>query len=69
MGVVTRGFVGRRDPATANLPPGQYLTPDFPVLSAGPTPRIAVDRWRFTITAETGSQHGWTWQELLDLPS
>jgi DMSO/TMAO reductase YedYZ molybdopterin-dependent catalytic subunit len=69
MAVVTRGFVGRRDPTTAQLPPGQYLTPDFPVLSAGPTPRIAVDQWRFTITAETGSQHGWTWRELLDLPS
>ena len=69
MGVVTRGFVGRRDPAAANLPPGQYLTPDFPVLSAGPTPRIPLDQWRFTITGEAGSEHGWTWQELLDLPS
>src|SRR5262245_6209174 len=45
---VTRGFVGRRDQAGGEgisgderrrrTPPGQYLTGDFPVLSAGPTP-------------------------------
>jgi len=37
---ISRGFRGRRQPsATAGrLPPGQYKTPDFPVLSAGPTP-------------------------------
>ena len=40
--MTTRGFTGRRPPAEiANrLPPGQSLTQDFPVLSAGPTPRI-----------------------------
>jgi DMSO/TMAO reductase YedYZ molybdopterin-dependent catalytic subunit len=69
MGVVTRGFTGRRDRTMAQLPPGQYLTPDFPVLSAGPTPRVLLDKWRFTITDEAGSEHGWTWQELLDLPN
>jgi DMSO/TMAO reductase YedYZ molybdopterin-dependent catalytic subunit len=69
MGVVTRGFKGRRDPSTAQLPPGQYLTPDFPVLSAGPTPHIPLDQWRFAITDEAGSEHGWTWQQMLDLPS
>jgi DMSO/TMAO reductase YedYZ molybdopterin-dependent catalytic subunit len=69
VGVVTRGFKGRRDPSAAKLPPGQYLTPDFPVLSAGPTPHIPLDQWRFTITDEAGSPHVWTWQEILDLPS
>jgi DMSO/TMAO reductase YedYZ molybdopterin-dependent catalytic subunit len=69
MGVVTRGFRGRRDPSAAQLPPGQYLTPDFPVLSAGPTPHIPLDQWRFAITDEAASEHGWTWQQMLDLPS
>ncbi|GAA5185765.1 sulfite oxidase-like oxidoreductase [Rugosimonospora acidiphila] len=68
-GVVTRGFKGRRDPSAPKLPPGQYLTRDFPVLSAGPTPEIPLDQWRFTITDETGGRHAWRWQELLDLPS
>jgi hypothetical protein len=37
MSTVSRGFRGRRRPS-AELPPGQYLVEDFPVLSAGPTP-------------------------------
>lgn len=43
----SRGFVGkRRQPGTANrVPPGQYAVTDFPVLSAGPTPRTPLDRW------------------------
>jgi hypothetical protein len=36
MSAVSRGFKGRRRPS-AELPPGQYLVEDFPVLSAGPT--------------------------------
>jgi DMSO/TMAO reductase YedYZ molybdopterin-dependent catalytic subunit len=68
MAVVTRGFTGRghTDP---KLPPGQYLTEDFPVLSAGPTPRIDLGRWQFTLATETGARHTWSWQDLLALPS
>src|SRR5205809_5865646 len=69
MSIVTRGFRGRRDDAAPELPPGQYLTHDFPVLSAGPTPRIPVDRWEFTVATETGRMHRWSWQELLALPA
>jgi hypothetical protein len=43
MGIISRGFSGRRSAADAKLPPGQYLTTDFPVLSAGPTPHIPLD--------------------------
>ena len=39
--MTTRGFTGRGRGAGADqprrLPPGQFLTTDFPVLSAGPT--------------------------------
>jgi len=45
----------RRRPAA-----GQYLTPDFPVLSAGPTPKVRLDDWEFTITTETGQVHAGT---------
>jgi DMSO/TMAO reductase YedYZ molybdopterin-dependent catalytic subunit len=61
MGIISRGFSGRRREQDPNLPPGQYLTPDFPVLSAGPTPRVALDEWEFTITTETGRLHAWDW--------
>src|SRR3954462_4388460 len=69
MGIVTPGFRGRRSDSEAPLPPGQYLTRDFPVLSAGPTPRVPLDRWEFVITTETGAAHRWSWPELLALPS
>ena len=45
MAIISRGFAGRRSAGEVKLPPGQYLTTDFPVLSAGPTPRISLDRW------------------------
>ncbi len=69
MGIVSPGFQGRPRAVGVNLPPGQYLTEDFPVLSAGPTPRIALDQWEFVITTETGQAHRWSWPELLALPS
>nr|WP_246053348.1 sulfite oxidase-like oxidoreductase [Actinocorallia herbida] len=50
------------------LPPGQYLTEDFPVLSAGPTPRVDPDFWRFTVRTETGEERSWTWRDFLALP-
>jgi len=69
MGIISRGFGGRRRDSVPGLPPGQYLTNDFPVLSAGPTPRIPLDRWRFTLTTETGEQKSWNWQEFTSLPT
>ncbi|MET0422571.1 MAG: sulfite oxidase-like oxidoreductase [Actinoplanes sp.] len=69
MGIISRGFGGRRRDSAPNLPPGQYLTHDFPVLSAGPTPRIPLDRWSFTITTETGEQKKWNWTEFQALPA
>ncbi|WP_203910940.1 molybdopterin-dependent oxidoreductase [Rhizocola hellebori] len=63
------GFQGKPRSAAVTLPPGQYLTEDFPVLSAGPTPRIQLDQWEFVITTEAGVKHRWSWAELLELPS
>ena len=68
MGIVSPGFTGRRR-SGADLPPGQYLTRDFPVLSAGPTPHILPEHWEFTVTTETGEISRWDWQAFLKLPS
>lgn len=68
MGIISTGFAGRRRAANAELPPGQYLTKDFPVLSAGPTPRVPTTEWAFTLASETGEQHRWTWAEFGALP-
>jgi DMSO/TMAO reductase YedYZ molybdopterin-dependent catalytic subunit len=69
MGIVSRGFQGRSRRSDPKLPPGQYLTEDFPVLSAGPTPRVNPDNWEFVVATETGIRHRWTWPELLALPA
>ena len=69
MGVVSPGFRGRPRESSRRLPPGQYETHDFPVLSAGPTPRIARDDWEFTVETETGDRRSWNWAELTSLPS
>jgi DMSO/TMAO reductase YedYZ molybdopterin-dependent catalytic subunit len=68
VGIVSPGFRGRPRPSAPDLPPGQYLVEDFPVLSAGPTPRVALDEWEFVITTETGREHQWSWSEFLELP-
>ena len=68
MGIVTEGFFGRRRGDDARLPPGQYLTTDFPVLSAGPTPHVAQADWRFRVRTETGATREWSWDELHELP-
>jgi DMSO/TMAO reductase YedYZ molybdopterin-dependent catalytic subunit len=68
MAAVTRGFVGRGR-SNPDLPPGQYLTEDFPVLSAGPTPRVSLDTWELGVTTETGERQSWRWSEFTALPS
>jgi DMSO/TMAO reductase YedYZ molybdopterin-dependent catalytic subunit len=53
----------------SRVPPGQYVTGDFPVLSAGPTPHTRLDEWTFTIAGEVDEPVSWTWDELIALPS
>jgi DMSO/TMAO reductase YedYZ molybdopterin-dependent catalytic subunit len=63
----TRGFAGRRR-HDERLPPGQYLVQDFPVLSATPTPRLDLDRWRFELVTEHNQGMRWSWSQLMELP-
>jgi DMSO/TMAO reductase YedYZ molybdopterin-dependent catalytic subunit len=71
MSPVSRGFLGRRRPVAdpSRVPPGQYLTNDFPVLSAGPTPHTPFEEWSFTIDGEVERPASWGWEEFLALPS
>ena len=69
MSPISRGFHGRRREAPeGRVPPGQYLTEDFPVLSAGPTPRTPLSAWTFSITGG-GQPKSWTWDEFRALPT
>ena len=69
-GFVSRGFIGKRRGGENKdrIPPGQYLTDDFPVLSAGPTPYTPLDQWTFSIEGLVKEKASWTWQEFLGLP-
>jgi DMSO/TMAO reductase YedYZ molybdopterin-dependent catalytic subunit len=68
--MATRGFTGRlRSMEIARrLPPGQYLTEDFPVLSAGPTPRVSTGDWSFTLKVGPKAVAKWSWTEFNALP-
>jgi DMSO/TMAO reductase YedYZ molybdopterin-dependent catalytic subunit len=68
---ISRGFRRRREPEVdpSRLPPGQYATRDFPVLSAGPTPHTPLNEWSFTVEGAVGEPLSWSWEELLALPA
>ena len=71
MSPISRGFHRRHDEENVDpsrVPPGQYVTHDFPVLSAGPTPHTPLDQWTFTIV-NGDDRTSWTWDELQALPS
>ncbi|HXO09611.1 MAG TPA: sulfite oxidase-like oxidoreductase [Solirubrobacteraceae bacterium] len=71
MSPISRGFLGRRrsrgDPS--RVPPGQYVTDDFPVLSAGPTPHTPLPDWSFTVDGAVVKPVSWRWVEFLALPA
>jgi DMSO/TMAO reductase YedYZ molybdopterin-dependent catalytic subunit len=72
MSPVTRGFHGRRrEPAAVQerVPPGQYVTEDFPVLSAGPTPHTPHDQWTFSIRQGGDTAMSWNWPQVQALPA
>ena len=69
MSPISRGFHRKREEAPAGrVPPGQYVTNDFPVLSAGPTPHTALANWSFSI-AGGREPKSWTWEEFRALPT
>lgn len=70
VGIFTRGFRGRRPSpdVSRRLPPGQYLTERFPVLSAGPTPHTSLNVWDFSVVGPDGKSNSWSWDEFRALP-
>ncbi|HEX8361457.1 MAG TPA: sulfite oxidase-like oxidoreductase [Longimicrobium sp.] len=66
---IARGFQSRRVASPpGRLPPGQHETRDFPVLSAGPTPRTPLASWDFTVQGLDGRSTSWSWDEFQALP-
>jgi DMSO/TMAO reductase YedYZ molybdopterin-dependent catalytic subunit len=67
---ISRGFHRRREPSVdpARVPPGQYVTRDFPVLSAGPTPHTPMENWSFSIRGAVDEPVSWSWEAFKALP-
>ncbi|MCX8278030.1 MAG: sulfite oxidase-like oxidoreductase [Dehalococcoidia bacterium] len=67
--MINNKFFGRRrsEPARS-VPPGQYLEDGFPVLSAGPTPRVDTATWDFSIEISGAMIGTWSWDSLNALP-
>lgn len=69
-------FGNRQEPASAEhgaagadrLPPGQYLTKKWPVLSYESTPKFDLEKYRFKVWGEVENPLELTWAELLALP-
>jgi len=69
---VSRGFHRLNRPAAGDgskIPPGQHVTRDFPVLSAGPTPHTPLPDWTFSIRRGGKTLRSWTWPEFRALPA
>jgi len=67
---ISRGFRrrGPTDSRSSRVPPGQHVTGDFPVLSAGPTPKIDLSSWSFALVFDNAVLAKWNWAEFEGLP-
>ena len=64
-----KGFGRKRESAHhERIPPGQHETSGFPVLSAGPTPRIPLEKWTFGKGGLVEAPVQWTWEQFNALP-
>ena len=62
---------GKAKPAVRSqdrLPPGQHLTPGFPVLDLGLRPEISSGEWRLEIGGLVENPQTLTWEEFNALP-
>jgi DMSO/TMAO reductase YedYZ molybdopterin-dependent catalytic subunit len=68
-----KGFLDRRQQqedgqSAGRLPPGQYLTQQFPVLHYGPIPPFNAATWNLKVTGLVEQSVTWTWEEFNKLP-
>ena len=67
---ISRGFRSKRheETKTDRVPPGQYVTTEFPILSAGPTPQTKVADWNLALQLGGSLLRVWSWAEFEALP-
>lgn len=61
-------FFNKPDPELSDrVPPGQYLTKGFPVLTYGQTPAISTSQWEFRVWG-MAKPKTFTWLDFMSLP-
>jgi DMSO/TMAO reductase YedYZ molybdopterin-dependent catalytic subunit len=50
------------------IPPGQYRTEKFPVLTKGPTPNFDLDRWQFRLFGNVAEETKLSFDDFMALP-
>jgi DMSO/TMAO reductase YedYZ molybdopterin-dependent catalytic subunit len=55
-------------PDRARVPPGQYVTQKWPVLTHGEVPRVDPNTWTLRITGEVDTEKSFSWSEFQALP-
>lgn len=50
------------------LPPGQFQTGKFPVLTYGPAQHVNIADWSLDITGLVTENRAWNWEEFMALP-
>lgn len=63
-----RRQAGKRGIDATRVPPGQYLTERFPVLTVGRNPATDLRTWSLSISGEVDEPYSMTWDELMALP-
>ncbi len=51
------------------VPPGQFITKKFPVLTYGPTPQIDLETWQLRIGGTVEQEVAFNWEEFTSLPT
>lgn len=64
--IINSGFKRKRE-SNDRLPPGQYETQDFPVLSLGPTPIVKKETWQLEVSG-LAKKIILNWDQLNKLP-
>lgn len=67
---ISRGFKSKQHEQTTKdrVPPGQYVTAEFPILSAGPTPQTEVANWSLALQIGRSLLQVWSWDQFEALP-
>src|SRR6185436_119250 len=55
-------------PERARVPPGQYVTEEWPVLTYGEVPKVDLKAWKLRVTGEVAAEKSFSWNEFQRMP-